>query len=185
MGEVYKASDTRLNRTVAIRVLPPHWADDPAMKERFDREARTIASLTHPHICTLHDIGRESPSSSSTPSTSSGQAISGQAPSTPSASSGRAPSTSSGQAVDFLVMEYLEGKTLAQRLERGALPLDEALKVAIPIADALDKAHREGVVHRDLKPSNVMLIRTNRSFRTMGNGSPIHPTNRGALSRSM
>ena len=94
MGEVYKASDTRLNRTVAIKVLPPHWADDPEMRQRFDREARTIASLTHPHICTLHDIGREN-------------------------------------ETDFLVMEYLEGKTLAQRLENGPLSLDEALKVAI------------------------------------------------------
>ncbi len=146
MGEVYKASDTRLNRTVAIKVLPPHWADDPEMKQRFESEARTIASLTHPHICTLHDIGRESPS---TASTSSGQAT--------STSSGQAISTSSGQAIDYLVMEYLEGQTLAKRLERGALPLEEALKVAIAIADALDKAHREGVVHRDLKPSNVML----------------------------
>ena len=120
MGEVYKASDTRLNRTVAIKVIPTYWAGNPDRKERFDREARTIASLTHPNICTLHDIGREGDT-------------------------------------DFLVMEYLEGQTLAQRLERGALPLDEALKVAIAIADALDKAHREGVVHRDLKPANVML----------------------------
>src|SRR5437588_11474633 len=92
MGEVYKASDTRLNRTVAIKVLPPHWAADPEMKQRFDSEARTIASLTHPHICTLHDIGRES---SSTASPDSGQA-------------------GSGQPIDYLVMEYLEGKTLAQ-----------------------------------------------------------------------
>ena len=120
MGEVYKASDTRLNRTVAIKVIPTYWAGNPDMKERFDREARTIASLTHPNICTLHDIGREGDT-------------------------------------DFLVMEYLEGQTLAQRLARGPLPLDEALKVAIAIADALDKAHREGVVHRDLKPANVML----------------------------
>lgn len=120
MGEAYKASDTRLNRTVVIKLLPPNWADDPATKERFDREARAIASLTHPHICTLHDIGREND-------------------------------------IDFLVMEYLEGKTLAERLQRGALRLDEALKIAIAIADALDKAHREGLVHRDLNPSNVML----------------------------
>jgi len=159
MGEVYKASDTRLNRTVAIKVLPPHWADDPEMKLRFEKEARTIASLTHPHICTLHDIGRESPS---TPSESSGPAASGQAPSTgsgqgPSTTSTTAGRTLSGQAIDYLVMEYLEGQTLAQRLERGALPLEEALKVAIAIADAMDKAHREGVVHRDLKPANVML----------------------------
>ncbi|HEX5106914.1 MAG TPA: protein kinase [Vicinamibacterales bacterium] len=128
MGEVYRARDTRLDRTVAIKVLPQHWADDPEMKQRFEIEAQTIASLNHPHICTLHDIGRQ-------------------------------PADDSGRHVDFLVMEYLEGETLAQRLERGALPLDEALRVAIAIADALDKAHRRGVTHRDLKPGNVFLVR--------------------------
>src|SRR5262245_46558764 len=131
MGEVYKATDTRLNRTVAIKVLPPHWADDPEMKQRFDREAQAIASLNHPNICTLHDIGREADA-------------------------------------DFLVMEYLEGQTLAQRLERGALPLDEALKVASAIADALDKAHQQGVVHRDLKPSNVMLTQSGPKLLDFG-----------------
>ena len=120
MGEVYKATDTRLNRPVAIKVLPPHFSDNSEMKQRFEREAQTIASLNHPNICTLHDIGKEG-------------------------------------ETDFLVMEYLEGETLAERIARGALPLDEALKVAMAIADALDKAHGEGVVHRDLKPSNVML----------------------------
>ena len=158
MGEVYKASDTRLNRTVAIKVLPPHWVDDPEMRVRFESEARTIASLTHPNICTLHDVGRESPSTGSAqgPSAPSGSAQPGPgpAPSIPSTGSGEA---GSGQAIDYLVMEYLEGQTLAQRLERGALPLDEALKVASAIADALDRAHRAGVVHRDLKPANVML----------------------------
>src|SRR5881296_2079277 len=89
MGEVYKATDTRLNRIVAIKVLPPDFSDDPEMKQRFDREAQAIASLNHPNICTLHDIGREGD-------------------------------------IDFLVMEHLEGETLAQRIERGALPLDEA-----------------------------------------------------------
>jgi Tol biopolymer transport system component len=133
MGEVYRARDTRLDRTVAIKVLPSHWADNAEMRQRFDREAQTLASLSHPHICVLHDIGRECPSGTS------GQA--GQA----------------GEAVDFLVMEHLEGETLAARLERGALGLDEALKLGLQIADALDKAHRRGVVHRDLKPSNVML----------------------------
>ena len=120
MGQVYKASDTRLDRTVAIKVLPPHWAENSEMKLRFEREAQTIASLNHPNICVLHDIGKQ-------------------------------------DAVDFLVMEYLEGETLAARLERGAFDLDEALKIAIAIADALDKAHRRGIVHRDLKPSNVIL----------------------------
>jgi Tol biopolymer transport system component len=128
MGEVYKARDTRLDRIVAIKVLPPHWADTPDMRQRFEREAQTIASLNHPHICTLHDVGRA------------------QAP-------------DSDKPVDFLVMEYLEGETLTQRLERGPLAVDDALQVAIEIADALDKAHRQGVVHRDLKPGNIFLVR--------------------------
>jgi Tol biopolymer transport system component/tRNA A-37 threonylcarbamoyl transferase component Bud32 len=120
MGEVYKATDTRLNRTVAIKVLPPQFMHTPEMKQRFDREAQVIAGLNHPNICTLFDIGREGDT-------------------------------------DFLVMEYLEGETLAARIAAGALPLDEALKVAIQIADALDKAHGQGITHRDLKPGNVML----------------------------
>ena len=105
MGEVYKARDTRLDRIVAIKVLPEHVASDPDLKQRFEREAKTISSLNHPHICTLHDIGSQ-------------------------------------DGIDFLVMEYLEGDTLAQRLEKGALPLAQALKIAVEIADALDKAHR-------------------------------------------
>jgi serine/threonine protein kinase len=105
MGEVYKARDTRLDRIVAIKVLPAHLADRPDLRERFEREARTIASLNHPHICTLHDIGHQ-------------------------------------DGTDFLVMEYLEGETLAQRLMKSPLPLDRALQYAIEIADALDKAHR-------------------------------------------
>jgi serine/threonine protein kinase len=96
MGEVYKATDTRLHRTVAIKVLPPHFVNNAEMKQRFDREAQVIAGLNHPHICTLYDVGRQ-------------------------------------DETDFLVMEYLEGETLAQRLERGALPLDEALKVTIAV----------------------------------------------------
>src|SRR5947209_1424264 len=116
MGEVYKARDTRLNRTVAIKVLPAHFSENAEMKARFEREAQTIAGLNHPHICVLHDVGHEN-------------------------------------GTDYLVMEYLEGQTLAARLEKGAMPLDEALKIAIDIAGALDKAHRQGVIHRDLKPS--------------------------------
>jgi Tol biopolymer transport system component len=131
MGEVYKARDTRLDRIVAIKVLPQEWASDATMKERFEREAKTIASLKHPHICVLHDVG-----------------------SVPAHEVGLTPSVGT---VDFLVMEYLEGETLTERLTRGPLPLEEALGVAIAIGDALDKAHRQGVVHRDLKPSNVML----------------------------
>src|SRR5262249_29943571 len=110
MGEVYKASDTRLNRIVAVKVLPQHFSSDPAMKQRFEREAQTIAGLNHPHICTLHDVGQH-------------------------------------EGILFLVMEYLEGETLAARLQRGALPMQELLKIAIEVADALDKAHRQGVTH--------------------------------------
>jgi serine/threonine protein kinase len=131
MGQVYRANDTRLNRIVAIKVLPPHFADNPEMKERFEREAQTIAGLNHPHICTLHDVGHQDGS-------------------------------------DYLVLEFLEGETLARRLKRGALSLDEALKVAIEIADALDKAHRQGVVHRDLKPANVMLTKTSSKLLDFG-----------------
>ena len=136
MGEVYKAKDTRLDRTVAVKVLPPLLAMDPEFRERFDREARSISALAHPNICTLHDIGEHR--------------------------------QEDGTAARFLVMEYLEGETLAARLERGALPLAEALAVAIDIASALDKAHRHGVVHRDLKPANVMLTRTGAKLLDFG-----------------
>ena len=131
MGEVYKARDTRLDRTVAIKVLPEHVAADPDLKLRFEREAKTISSLNHPHIRTLHDIGEQ-------------------------------------DGIDFLVMEYLEGDTLAQRLEQGALPLDQALKVAVEIADALDKAHRQGIVHRDLKSGNIMLTKSGAKLLDFG-----------------
>ena len=123
MGEVYRARDTRLDRTVAIKLLPSELLNAPGRRiERFRREARAIARITHPHICTLHDVGEDGP------------AI-------------------------FLVMEYVEGVTLAARLEDGPLPLALALRAAIQIADALDHAHRHGVVHADLKPGNVMLTR--------------------------
>src|SRR5262245_54773485 len=118
MGEVYRAKDTRLDRAVAIKVLPAHVADDGELRERFDREARTISSLNHPHICTLHDIGRHE--------------------------------TGTGP-IDYLVMEYLEGQTLSARLTKGPLPPDQVLRYSIEIADALDQAHRHGIVHRDLK----------------------------------
>jgi len=131
MGEVYKAADTRLNRTVAIKVLPPHFAENAEMRQRFEREAQTIASLNHPHICTLHDVGTQNGS-------------------------------------HFLVMEYLEGETLSQRLTKGPLPLEEALKVAVAIADALDKAHSNGVTHRDLKPGNVMLTQSGAKLLDFG-----------------
>ena len=131
MGEVYRAKDTRLNRIVAIKVLPPHLADSPELRERFEREARTIASLNHPHICTLYDIGHQ-------------------------------------DGTDYLVMEYLEGETLAQRLVKGPLPLDQVLQYAIEIADALDKAHRKGVTHRDLKPGNIMLTKSGTKLLDFG-----------------
>jgi Tol biopolymer transport system component len=123
MGEVYRARDTRLERTVAIKILPAQFSSDPIRKQRFEREAKTISSLNHPHICTLHDIGHQ-------------------------------------DGVDYLVMECVEGETLATRLEKGPLPLDQALKYGAQIADALDKAHSSGVVHRDLKPGNIMLTKT-------------------------
>src|ERR1700682_5403036 len=131
MGEVYRARDTRLDRIVAIKVLPTHLADRTELRERFEREARTIASLNHPHICTLHDIGQQ-------------------------------------DGVDFLVMEYLEGETLAQRLVKGPLSLDQVLQYAIEIADALDKAHRKGVTHRDLKPGNIMLTKSGTKLLDFG-----------------
>jgi Tol biopolymer transport system component/tRNA A-37 threonylcarbamoyl transferase component Bud32 len=137
MGEVYRARDTRLDRTVAIKVLAASLTGDPQLRERFDREARAISSLNHPHICTLYDVGHHDPSPGS-----------GQA------------------AVDFLVLEYLEGETLAERLGRSAgrpLPVPDALDIATQIADALDQAHRSGIVHRDLKPANVFLVGKGRS----------------------
>ena len=123
MGEVYRARDTRLERTVALKILPSELVTTPSSRiERFRHEARVIARITHPNICTLHDVGEDGP------------AI-------------------------FLVMEYVDGTTLARRLEDGPLPLPFAIRTAIGIADALDHAHRHGVVHRDIKPSNVMLTR--------------------------
>jgi len=132
MGEVYKARDTRLDRTVAIKILPADVAGDADVRARFEREARAIAALDHQHICAVYDVGQHTPS------------------------------TGSGQAVDYLVMQYLEGETLAARLARtkGPLPLDQALTIAMDIADALDKTHRAGITHRDLKPANIMLTKT-------------------------
>src|SRR6202140_1241537 len=120
MGEVDRARDTRLERNVAVKILPAQFSADPVRKQRFEREAKTISSLNHPNICVLHDVGHQ-------------------------------------DGMDYLVMECVEGETLAKRLEKGPLPLDQALKYGAQIADALDKAHRGGVVHRDLKPGNIML----------------------------
>ncbi len=123
MGEVWKALDTRLGRTVAIKVLPQHLSSSAEVRQRFEREARTISALSHPHICALYDVGNQ-------------------------------------DGVEYLVMEYLEGETLADRLMKGALPLEATLRYGIEIADALDRAHRQGIVHRDLKPGNVMLTKS-------------------------
>jgi eukaryotic-like serine/threonine-protein kinase len=131
MGEVYKARDTRLDRTVAIKILSTHVITDSQFRTRFDREARAIAALNHPHICTLHDVGHQ-------------------------------------EGIDFLVMEYLDGQTVADRLAKGAIALDQALTTAIEIADALDKAHRQGIVHRDLKPGNVMLTKSGAKLLDFG-----------------
>jgi eukaryotic-like serine/threonine-protein kinase len=131
MGEVYKARDTRLDRIVAIKVLSAHLADRAELRDRFDREAKTIASLNHPHICTLYDTGHQ-------------------------------------DEIDFLVMEYIEGETLAQRLLKGSLPIQQVLQYAIEIADALDKAHRKGITHRDLKPGNIMLTKSGTKLLDFG-----------------
>ena len=130
MGQVFKARDTRLNRTVALKVLaaPREW---PAARERFKREAEAIAGLNHPHICTLYDVGEHGDT-------------------------------------DFLVMEFLEGETLASRLAKGPLPLDKALRYGLEIVDALDKAHRQGIVHRDLKPGNIMITRAGAKLLDFG-----------------
>src|ERR1700683_3196838 len=131
MGEVYRARDTRLERTVAVKILPSHLSEDPESKQRFDREARTISSLNHPNICTLHDVGHQ-------------------------------------DGIDYLVMEYLEGQTLADRLSKGPLPVEQVLKYGADICDGLERAHRGGVVHRDLKPGNIMLTRTGAKLMDFG-----------------
>lgn len=135
MGEVYRARDTRLERIVAIKILPAQFSSDPVRKQRFEREAKTISSLNHPHICVLYDIGHQ-------------------------------------DGIDYLVMECVEGETLARRLEKGPLLLDQVLKYGAQIADALDKAHRSGVVHRDLKPGNIMLTATGTKLLDFGLAKP-------------
>jgi eukaryotic-like serine/threonine-protein kinase len=131
MGEVYRAKDVRLDRTVAIKVLASHLSSSPELKQRMEREARAISSLNHANICHLYDIGSQ-------------------------------------EGIDFLVMEFLEGETLAQRLDKGAMPLAEALKVGIAVADALAVAHRQGIVHRDLKPGNIMLTKAGAKLMDFG-----------------
>ncbi len=131
MGEVYRAHDTRLERDVALKVLPANLSSDPTLRQRLEREAKTVSKLNHPHICILHDVGHHS-------------------------------------GVDFLVMELLEGETLEHRLTKGPLQMEETIRTAAQVADALAKAHRLGIVHRDLKPSNVMLAKTGAKLMDFG-----------------
>jgi eukaryotic-like serine/threonine-protein kinase len=131
MGDVYRARDTRLGRIVAIKVLRHDIAENPGRRKRFDREARTISRLSHPHICALFDVGAQ-------------------------------------DGVEYIVIEYLEGETLAERLTKGPLPFPEAVGCAIEIAEALAEAHRHGIVHRDLKPGNVMLTRSGAKLLDFG-----------------
>src|SRR5215831_2143417 len=135
MGEVYRALDTRLERTVAIKILPVQFSYDPLRKQRFEWEAKTISNLNHPHICVLYDIGSQ-------------------------------------DGVDYLVMECLEGETLAKRLAKGPLSVEPAVKYGAQIADALDKAHRAGIVHRDLKPGNIMLTASGAKLLDFGLAKP-------------
>ena len=148
MGEVWKARDSRLGRTVAIKALPAHLSTDPELRTRFDREARLISQLSHPHICSLHDIGTQGD-------------------------------------IEYLVMEYLDGETLAARLGKGPLPGAEILRIGIQIAGALDCAHRCGIVHRDLKPANIMLTRSGAKLMDFGLARPAAlPPFTGTLSES-
>ncbi len=135
MGEVYRAKDARLDRDVAIKILPQEMCADPARKQRFEREAKTISGLNHPNICVLYDVGCQ-------------------------------------DGVDYLVMECIEGETLAKRIEKGPLPLEQLLKYGAQIADALDKAHRAGIVHRDLKPSNIMVTSSGAKLLDFGLAKP-------------
>jgi serine/threonine protein kinase len=135
MGEVYRARDTRLERSVAIKILPAHLSADPARKLRFEREAKTVSALNHPNICSLFDVGSQN-------------------------------------GTDFLVMECIEGESLAQRIARGALPVEQVLKIGAEIADGLDKAHHSGVVHRDLKPANIMLTKSGAKLLDFGLAKP-------------
>jgi len=138
MGEVYRARDTRLDRTVAVKILPTHLSSNAEAKQRFDREARTISSLSHPNVCHLYDVGSQ-------------------------------------DGTSYLVMEYLEGETLADRLSKGPLPSEQVLRYGIEICDGLEKAHRSGVVHRDLKPGNIMLTKSGTKLMDFGLAKPILP----------
>src|SRR5918995_1556153 len=134
MGEVYRATDTRLHRPVAVKVLPS-TVESAGLRERFDREARVLSNLNHPHICVVYDAGQQ-------------------------------------DGIVYLVMELLEGESLARRLTRGALEIRQALTIALQVASALDRAHRVGVVHRDVKPENIMLTKTGAKLLDFGLAKP-------------
>ena len=136
MGEVYRARDTRLDRSVAVKVLASHLSSSSEFKQRMEREAKAISSLNHPHICHLYDIGSQ-------------------------------------DGTDYLVMELLEGETLADRLRKGAMPLSEIFKIGIAVADALAYAHHQGIVHRDLKPGNIMLTQGGAKLMDFGLAKPL------------
>src|SRR5450432_4370561 len=148
MGEVYRALDTRLGRTVAVKILAGHLSSSPELRQRLEREARAISSLNHPHICQLYDIGSQN-------------------------------------GTDYLVMEFLQGETLAERLRRGALPLNEVLKIGVDVAEALAVAHRQGIVHRDLKPGNIMLTQGGAKLMDFGLAKPLGPANANVASGSI
>src|SRR5262245_41753096 len=149
MGEVYRARDTRLDRVVAIKILPRQFSADAVHKQRFEREAKVISRLNHPHICVLHDIGQQ-------------------------------------DGIDYLVMEFVEGETLAKRLEKGPVPLEQVLKIGAQIAEALDKAHRNGIAHRDLKPGNIMLTASGAKLLDFGLAKPVAPlANLAAMTETM
>ena len=131
MGEVYRAKDTRLDRIVALKVLPDHLSSNVELRQRFEREARAVSSLNHPNICALYDVGHQ-------------------------------------DGIEYLVVEFIEGSSLSDRLDSGGLPTEQLLRYAIQIADALDNAHRAGIVHRDLKPGNIMITRSGAKLLDFG-----------------
>jgi serine/threonine protein kinase len=135
MGEVYRACDTRLDRTVAVKILPAHLSSNAEAKQRFDREARAISSLSHPNVCHLYNVGAQ-------------------------------------DGTSYLVMEYLEGETLGDRLAKGPLPMDQLLRWGIEICEGLEKAHKSGVIHRDLKPGNIMLTKSGAKLMDFGLAKP-------------
>jgi serine/threonine protein kinase len=144
MGQVWRARDSRLDRTVAIKVLPSDFARDAKLRARLEREAKAVSALSHPNICVLYDVGHE-------------------------------------DGVDYLVMEYVDGGTLADRLARGPLPLDPVLRYGMEIAGALDRAHKKGIVHRDLKPENIMITKASAKLLDFGLAKTIELHEEGPL----